>query len=231
MLSMSSSRFGSNDALRCGALAAHGEGTLAARIERLGARSVESAQLLPLIEIVVRACDAVTHMHARGRIHGALTPSCIVIGRDGQVSVSQPGLPPELASVAYHSPEQAWGRSGDLDARTDVHAFGGMLFLILTQRAPHGRDGDSSLELASARSGLVGNPQALCPDRAMPRKLCGIAMRALAANPSDRYPSLGLLKQDLARFVHGSVAESPIDRPMLGALNLSLERRPSSLPV
>src|SRR5687767_811255 len=103
------------------------------------------------------------HMHARGRIHGALTPSCVFLSRDDEVSVSQPGLAPALAQVAYSSPEQAWSRSHDLDARTDVHAFGGMLFLILTQRAPHTSSGDPSLELASARSGLVSSPQALCP--------------------------------------------------------------------
>jgi serine/threonine protein kinase len=231
MFSMSSNRFGSNEALRSAVSAAHNEETLSARVERLGARSVEAAQLLPLIEIVLRACDAVMHMHARGRIHGALTPSCVVLSRDGEISVSQPGLPPEPALVAYSSPEQAWGRSRDLDARTDVHAFGGILFLILTQRAPHASYGDPSLELASARRGLVSNPQALCPHRALPRKLCDIAMRALAADPSERYPSLGLFQQDLARFVHGWIAASPFDRPMLGPLSLSLERRPSSLLV
>jgi serine/threonine-protein kinase len=228
---MSSNRFVSNDALCSGILAAHSEGTLSARIERLGSRSVESAHLLQLIEIVLRACDAVTHMHARGRIHGALTASCVVLGRNGEVSVSQPGLPLELASAAYHSPEQAWGRSGDLDARTDVHNFGGMLFLILTQRAPHASYGDAGLELASARSGLVSSPQALCPDRALPSKLCGIAIRALAANPHDRYPTLGLFKQDLARFVQSWTTESPNDRPMPGPFSPSLGCQPTSLPV
>lgn len=179
-----------------------------------------------MIEIVLLACESVARAHRRGVIHGALTPGCVVLGRGDEVSVQQSTEPAELAGVAYYSTEQAWGRSKDVDERTDVYAFGGMLFLILTLRAPHDRCGDLGLELASARKGTVTTPQALCPDRALPRSLCRIATRALAASPSDRYPSIALFKQDLERFARGWATEHPIERPMRSMQSVSIARAP-----
>ena len=186
--------------------------TLAGRIEELGAHCIERAQLPQIIEVVLQACDAVAEGHARGVIHGALTASCVVLGPDGGVSVRERADAPETATVPYYSTEQAWGRHNDLDERTDVHAFGGMLFLLLTLRAPHANRGDVGLELAAARRGAVSAPQTLCPDRELPSVLCGIASRALAASPNDRYPSIALFKQAVERFTSACVADSPISR-------------------
>ena len=157
-------------------------------------------ELSRLIAILLLACDAISHAHARGAVHGALDPSRIVIGRDGSVSVEDTGPVPRLVSAAYLSTEQAWNRRADFSPRTDVHAFGGMLFAILTSRAPHEQP-SFDLQLASARQGLVQPAQAVCPNRTLPAALCRIASRALSASPADRHASIDLLKQDLERFL------------------------------
>lgn len=168
--------------------------------QRLGARALEPVELSRLIAIVLKVCDAVGLAHARGVIHGTLDPSSVVIGGDGAVAVQSPGTQLRLVSAAYFSTEQAWGRRADIDARTDVQGIGGMLFTILTQRAPH-EQASFDLELASARCGVVKPPQELCPDRPLPAALRRIASRALSASPTDRYPSIALLKQDIERCV------------------------------
>jgi len=174
--------------------------TLASMTEKLGARALEPAELSRLIAIMLQVCDAVAVAHGRGVVHGMLEPSCVVLGDDDAVAVQSTGTQLRLVSAAYFSTEQAWGRRASFDARTDVQGIGGMLFTILTQRAPHEQP-SFDLELASARRGLVKAPQELCPDRTLPAWLCRITSRALAASPADRYPSIALLKQDLERFM------------------------------
>ena len=176
--------------------------TLASALERLGARAIEPSELSRLIETVLLACDAIAHAHARGVIHGALNPSNIAHDGSGMVSVRGGSGDLQHSSPAYFSTEQAWGRRADFDARTDVYAFGAILFAVLTGRAPHDQ-ATVELQLASARSGVQRAPQALCPERALPPELCRISSRALAASRSDRYPSIAMLKRDLELFTHG----------------------------
>lgn len=179
--------------------------TLAGAIERLGARTLEPAELSWLIEIVLLACDVVARSHARGVIHGALNPSRIEHDGEGGVSVSGGCGELQADSSAYFSTEQAWGRRADFDARTDVYAFGGMLYAILTLRAPHDH-ASTELQLSSAQRGVVCAPQALCPERLLPPELCRIASRALATNACERYPSIAMLRQDLERLGFSTVS-------------------------
>ena len=183
--------------------------TLASAIKRLGARAIEPRELGRLIETVLLACDAVAHAHARGVIHGALNPSSIVHDGSGVVSGYGGGRDLQLGSPAYFSTEQAWGRRANFDARTDVYSFGAILFAILTGRGPHEQD-TLELELASARRSIVRDPRALCPERSLPPALCLIALRALSASPTDRYPSIAILKQNLELFMRSLPASAPV---------------------
>ena len=64
----------------------------------------------------------------------------------------------------YMAPEQAWGRTHEIDARTDVFALGGILFHVLTGRAPGYQE--------DARRALDGAARAArrCPIRARSRR-------------------------------------------------------------
>jgi hypothetical protein len=96
------------------------------------------------------------------------------------------------------APEQAWGRTNLIDARTDVYALGGLLYAILTGHAPHqGSSQSDTLELA--RKGVVRDPAAVCPGVPIAPSLCAIAMKALAKNAADRTPSAEALKLEVER--------------------------------
>jgi serine/threonine-protein kinase len=192
-------------------------------LERLGPLAVSSDELERLLGIFLKVCDAVSFAHSRGVIHCDLKPSNVMIASHGQVYVTDWGValrraPPSMqpenrptrplgegpvnGTPAYMAPEQAWGRLDDIDARTDVYGLGGILYALLTLSAPHD-GGTSAGDLDHARRGQIEPPQQRAGDRALPPGLCRIAMRALSADPTNRYPSVEMLKLDVERFLRG----------------------------
>ncbi len=124
--------------------------------ETLGERVRRGA--LPLGEALVIAkqiADALDAAHEKGIVHRDLKPANIKIAPDGVVKVLDFGLAKTIADDAafaqghtvegailgtagYMSPEQARGQP--VDKRTDIWAFGCVLFEMLTGRAPFARE-------------------------------------------------------------------------------------------
>jgi hypothetical protein len=103
-----------------------------------------------------------------------------------------------LGTAAYMAPEQAEGRLEALGPATDVFGLGGILYDLLTGRPPHqGQTFDAVLE--QARQGRVVPPREIDPQ--VPRALERICLRALAADPGQRYPSAAALREDLRRYL------------------------------
>ena len=112
-----------------------------------------------------------------------------------------------MGTLSYMAPEQARGQVDQIDERTDVFGVGGLLYRILTGRAPHvGRNPQESWHLAQRCE--VVEPQAVVdqvdPGAHLPARLCKIAMKALKANRAERYPSLTELQTDLEEFIRGA---------------------------
>src|SRR6516162_7762615 len=122
--------------------------TLADRIAR-GPLPVEEA-----LNIAIQICEALEAAHERGIIHRDLKPANIKVTADDKVKVLDFGLAKAfqdrqtsalsnsptlmsasvpgviLGTAAYMSPEQARGR--EVDRRTDIFAFGAVLYEMLT---------------------------------------------------------------------------------------------------
>jgi len=197
--------------------------TLTGILDRLGPAALEAENLERLLNIVLKVCDAVAFAHSRGVIHCDLKPSNVLVGSFGEVYLTDWGValrtdrPREDASErptrpygqgvlygtpAYMAPEQAWGRREDIDERTDVHGVGGILYAILTLSPPHD-GGEAQADLELAKRGIVREPTQVARGRQLPPGLCRIAMRALAADPAHRHPSIALLRADIERFLRG----------------------------
>ena len=94
------------------------------------------------IEIGAAIADGLAAAHARGIVHRDLKPENVFITTSGQAKVLDFGLAQTqssrseqglvLGTVGYMSPEQATG--GDVDPRSDIFAFGCVLYEMLTGR-------------------------------------------------------------------------------------------------
>jgi serine/threonine-protein kinase len=201
--------------------------TLAAMLspERVAARP--DSELWDLLHAFVRVCDAVAFAHSRGVVHRDLKPDNIMLGGYGQVYVMDWGISrveapsrsggvtleeaqrlDEVGSILgtaqYMAPEQAWGDNEAVDARTDIFALGGVLYHILTGHPPY-KTTSPKETLLLARRGLVRPPSEAAPGVAMSPSLCRIAMKALAHESGDRYPTVEAMKRDLEGALRGGL--------------------------
>ncbi len=210
--------------------------TLADRIER-GAIPVDEA--LPIAREIAEALEAA---HAQGIIHRDLKPANIKVREDGTVKVldfglakltesapsgvsgvSDPSQSPTLTSpaartemgiilgtAAYMSPEQARGRS--VDKRTDIWAFGAVLYEVLT--GARAFDGEDVTEMMAAVVKSTPNWAALPAD--VPQPVVTLIQRCLAKDRNERIGDISVARFVLADHatlsgVHGP-AVSPTPR-------------------
>lgn len=191
------------------------------------------AQLLPAMEAVVAA-------HAQGVVHRDLKPENIFLERiastnrivpkvldfgiaklhtqDGQ-SLTATGA--TLGTPFYMSPEQYRGDK-DIDARTDVYAFGAMLFEAITGRMPHSA---SSLPELALKVTTIDAPSVKSLNPNVPSKLASLVDAALARDRADRTPNLTLMHDALLVFAreHCFRAEMTLDHAYVPLLAASVQ--------
>jgi pSer/pThr/pTyr-binding forkhead associated (FHA) protein len=161
---------------------------------------IEPLRAARIVRQVGAALDAA---HARGMLHRDVKPPNVLLGRDDHVYLSDFGLAKRAASVGeltrqgsivaraeYVAPEQILNES--VDARADIYALGCLLFEALTGEAPFAKweEGPGALAHLDAPR---PSPVELCPD--LPRDFDDVVRRAMAIDPSERYPSAGDLGQ------------------------------------
>lgn len=149
--------------------------------------------------------QALSYAHRRGVIHRDIKPSNILVKAGGIVKVADFGIariveedgaevgrPGEIVgSARYMSPEQLKGE--EATPRSDVYSVGVLLYHCLTGRPPFSGD---VRELA--RQHVHESP---VPPRKLNRKISpgmeAVILRALAKDPSDRYPSAIAMLEDI----------------------------------
>jgi tetratricopeptide (TPR) repeat protein/tRNA A-37 threonylcarbamoyl transferase component Bud32 len=169
--------------------------TLAAVIRRRGRLPLDEAAAL-----CGRMAEALDAAHASGVVHRDFKSSNVVLCADGRVVVTDFGLARALApdegalvstdafagSPAYMAPEQVEG--DPISERTDVYAFGVVLFEMTTGTLPF--VGETPLATAVKRlKHPPPTPSALAPG--VDPTWEATVLRCLERKPADRFPNCG----------------------------------------
>ncbi len=109
-----------------------------------------------------------------------------------------------LGTIQFMSPEQAEGKSREVDGRADIYSLGAILYNILTLRPPI--DGADEREmLTNVATGQITPPSRAIAGRALPHladgklpaKLVKIVLKAMSRDPGDRHPTVRALQADV----------------------------------
>jgi serine/threonine-protein kinase len=178
--------------------------TLEERIKRRGRLPAEEA-----LGIVYHLLETLAVAHIKGIVHRDIKLDNVFITRAGDVKVLDFGIArlaestwqnsadrtrtnATMGTPAFMAPEQALGRSNEVDAKTDLWAVGATLFKLLTARNVH--------EATTINEQLVNAATKPAPPlksilTGAPSDLAAVVDRALAFAKADRWPDARSMQQ------------------------------------
>jgi serine/threonine protein kinase/Tfp pilus assembly protein PilF len=175
----------------------------------------EHTELRKLLRYLQHVAEGLAKAHAAGIVHRDLKPDNIMITGDGHAKILDFGLAKlieqqtfsdsdssevatavmqqhsipgtVMGTVGYMSPEQAQGKTKEIDQRSDVFAFGCILFEAATGKKPF--EGESIIKSLHM---VVYEPAKPLADLnpAAPSELQRIVRRCLEKDPDDRYQTI-----------------------------------------
>ena len=175
----------------------------------------ENEDLAKLLRMLQHVAEGLAKAHAAGIVHRDLKPDNIMISFDGHAKIldfglvklieapssssgvtsgeeptilqpqSTPGL--VLGTMGYMSPEQAQGKTRELDHRSDIFSFGCILFEAITRHKAF--SGSDTIETLNKIIREPAPPLASYNAHA-PADLQRIVRRCLAKDPDERYQNI-----------------------------------------
>jgi serine/threonine protein kinase len=127
--------------------------------------------------------------------------SKVETSREVEADLTQEGS--VLGTPVYMPPEQASGNLHAIDQRSDIYSLGAILYEMLTLQPPVNKEAGYLAILMRVMEGEIVPPEQRTPKRVIPKELSAIAMKALAKNPANRYPTVENLRKDIERFHEG----------------------------
>lgn len=161
------------------------------------------------LEIAAKVADALAFAHDRGLVHRDVKPENVMVGRYGEVYLSDWGIAVELAqgaseadepvavagTPAFMAPEMLIGRRGALGPTTDVFLLGASLHAVLTGRARHGGGDLRAMLRAVATTAPVAYGDTL------PADVAALLNHATAASPEARPRSAAAMRAELRELL------------------------------
>ncbi len=172
------------------------------------------------LRLFTSVCEGVAAAHSALVIHRDIKPGNILVTRDGVPKLLDFGIAGNIDANAgditsapamtpsYASPEQLRGQR--LTTRSDIYSLGALLFELLTNEPPYGRDHLTPVQVdAQISGGRRPRPSERCDavgasDRgaAVRGDIDAIVAKAMAEQPVDRYGSAGELIDDIQRHLN-----------------------------
>jgi serine/threonine-protein kinase len=169
-----------------------------------------------LLSLVDDACAGLAFAHRAGVVHLDVKPENLIRHDDGRLKILDFGIARVVAAdethtrhvlgtLRYMSPEQLNG--GEVDHRSDVFGIGCVLYEVVAVQPAFGASWPEVL--ARVADGAVPRLADVVPD--VHPGLDHIAQKAMAKDPSARYPDLEALRAELAEV--RAVIDDPAGRP------------------
>ncbi|MGB9403805.1 MAG: protein kinase [Candidatus Acidiferrales bacterium] len=196
--------------------------TLADRIQR---GAIPPDEALPIAKQI---CEAIEYAHERGIVHRDLKPANIKLGNNDAVKILDFGLAKALESdpasvdisssptisrmatqagiilgtAAYMSPEQAKGKT--VDRRTDIWAFGCVLYEMLTRKMAFSGETVTDTLAAVIRS----EPDLSLLPSATPQRIRELLQRCLKKDSRQRLQAIGDARIAIEEVLSGATKDS-----------------------
>jgi eukaryotic-like serine/threonine-protein kinase len=205
----------------------------------------EHPPLSKLLKYLQQVAEGLTKAHAAGIVHRDLKPENIMVTRDGFAKVLDFGLaklleqPPGpgvrdsseaatalmaqaslpgmvMGTVGYMSPEQAQGKTGEIDQRSDIFSIGCILYEAATgKKAFEGADLlDSLHKIVHAPTPRISE---IVPH--VPAELERIVRRCLQKDPDKRYQSIKDVAIELEELQLQLQAQPELDQAITSDLS------------
>jgi serine/threonine protein kinase len=176
---------------------------------------------------VAAIARALEYIHRKGVVHQDIKPSNIMLDESGLPRLIDFGMArwrhawsdgrsgPSGGTLAFMAPEQSRGESERIGPSSDIFALGGVLYFLLTGQVPfEGQTRDEQWRRAMNcdfdRSALRTNK--------VSRRLENIVLKAMTANPSERYATAEAMARELGGL--GRKQPGPIAWASLALLTL-----------
>jgi serine/threonine protein kinase len=194
------------------------------------------------VDLFIQVGEAISHAHEKGVIHRDLKPSNIIVEHsDSGTEIAKLvdfGIAKTMAAGAsrntqtgdvlgsppYMSPEQCLGKK--LDARSDIYAFGCVMYEALCGRPPFSGRNQIQIIVRHVKD-APAELSASCTVQPIPDDLNYIVMRCLSKEPGNRYQRMTELLHDLQNFrdnkpiTHVPIAKE-LSKASIGATFLKL---------
>jgi serine/threonine protein kinase len=177
---------------------------------KLAAKPLPPTQGAELVQTLARAVE---HAHQRGIVHRDLKPANVLLTGDGRPLITDFGLAKcldrdtawtqsgaVLGTASYMPPEQAEGKTQDINHLADVYSLGAILYEVLTGQPPF-RGATVRATLEQVIHDMPTPPTSVQPQ--VPAELEAICLKCLEKEPGQRYDSARVLAHDLQSFLAG----------------------------
>ncbi len=164
--------------------------------------------------------SALDHAHAMGVVHRDVKPSNILIGKNGQVWLTDFGIALALSeerrvtvtgtavgTPEYMSPEQIL-RPREVDARSDIYSFGCVLYALLSGDPPFGMNGATDFYIKDCHVRTPPPPLVYRNSNISP-EVERVVMRCLEKDPARRFQNCGEVMEALNAAISVPAGSTP----------------------
>jgi WD40 repeat protein len=187
--------------------------------KKIGGTPRDPREAAQIVETLARAMQAA---HEAGVVHRDLKPANVLVGKAGELKITDFGLAKRLdtpgqtvpgaimGTPSYMAPEQARGETSAIGPAADVYALGAILYELLTGKPPF----KAAAVLDTLMQVLHEEP--LAPRLLQPKvakDLETVCLKCLEKDGRKRYATARELANDLRRFVRGEPVQArPVGR-------------------